>query len=75
MLGAGSIGQTLSWEIRLGKGSVLQVVAARSSERAAALEPVRATSSYASVLADPLVDVVYVGLDTGRHAECCARSR
>lgn len=47
--------------------AVLQVVAARDPARAASLEPVRASSSYAEVCTADDVDVVYLSLPNDAH--------
>jgi predicted dehydrogenase len=47
--------------------AVLQVVAARDPRRASALEPVRATSSYAEVCTADDVDAVYLSLPNDAH--------
>jgi predicted dehydrogenase len=68
-IGAGGIVQrALAPAVAAADGVVLQAVAARSRERAEALQPAgRAYDDYAALLADPSVDLVYVALDNGGH--------
>jgi D-xylose 1-dehydrogenase (NADP+, D-xylono-1,5-lactone-forming) len=68
-IGAGGIVQrALAPAVRAADGVRLQAVAARSLERAAALQPAgRSYDDYNALLADPSVDVVYVALDNGGH--------
>ncbi|WP_380169695.1 Gfo/Idh/MocA family protein [Jannaschia sp. R86511] len=68
-LGAGGIATgALAPAVHAAHGAHLQAVAARSAQRAAALEPVgRAYDDYAAVLADDAVDVVYVALSNDLH--------
>ena len=51
------------------RNAVLQVVAARDVDRAAALEPVRTVTSYAAVCEADDVDVVYLSLPNDSHRE------
>ncbi len=68
-IGAGGIVQrALAPAVKAADGVVLQTVAARSQERADALEPAgRSYTDYAALLADPTVDLVYVALDNAGH--------
>jgi xylose dehydrogenase (NAD/NADP) len=68
-VGAGGIVQrALAPAVRAADGVVLQAVAARDRDRAAALEPAgRSYDDYAALLADPEVDLVYVALDNAGH--------
>jgi xylose dehydrogenase (NAD/NADP) len=68
-IGAGGIVQrALAPAAHAADGVVLQAVAARSLERAAALEPAgRSYTDYQALLADPTVDLVYVALDNAGH--------
>ncbi|MGJ7440194.1 Gfo/Idh/MocA family protein [Aquipuribacter sp. MA13-6] len=68
-LGAGGIATgALAPAVHAADGAHLQAVAARSQQRAAALEPAgRAYDDYAAVLADETVDVVYVALSNDLH--------
>ena len=68
-LGAGWIAQrALAPAVHAADGAVLQAVAARDVDRAAALEPAgRCHGDYAALLADPDVDVVYVNLSNDAH--------
>ena len=67
-LGAGFVAtQALAPAVHAASGASLQAVAARSRDRAAALGPVTAYDDYAAVLADPLVDAVYISLTNEQH--------
>ncbi len=68
-LGAGGIATgALAPAVHAADGAHLQAVAARSVDRAAALQPAgRAYDDYAAVLADDGVDVVYVALSNDLH--------
>jgi xylose dehydrogenase (NAD/NADP) len=68
-IGAGGIVQrALAPAVQAADGVVLQAVAARSLDRAAALQPVgRSYDDYDALLADPDVDLVYVALDNAGH--------
>jgi D-xylose 1-dehydrogenase (NADP+, D-xylono-1,5-lactone-forming) len=68
-IGAGGIVQrALAAAVRAADGVQLQAVAARSLERAAALQPAgRSYDDYDALLADPSVDLVYVTLDNAGH--------
>jgi predicted dehydrogenase len=60
--------RSLAPAVQAADGVALQAVAARSLERAAALEPVgRSYDDYHALLADPTVDLVYIALDNGGH--------
>jgi len=68
-LGAGGIATgALAPAVHAGDGAHLQAVAARSVERAAALQPAgRTYDDYAALLVDDTVDVVYVALSNDLH--------
>ncbi|WP_051965545.1 Gfo/Idh/MocA family protein [Kitasatospora mediocidica] len=67
-IGAGSIARTsLAPAVHRSEGSKLHIAAARDADRAAALEPRKASSHYAQVIEDPDVDIVYVCLHNAAH--------
>jgi D-xylose 1-dehydrogenase (NADP+, D-xylono-1,5-lactone-forming) len=68
-LGAGWIARrALAPAVHAADGAVLQAVAARDADRAAALEPAgRTYTDYAALLDDPAVDVVYISLSNEAH--------
>ncbi|WP_336920820.1 Gfo/Idh/MocA family protein [Aquipuribacter sp. SD81] len=76
LLGAGTISRSaLAPATHAAEGAHLQAVAARDESRAAALGPVgraygghgSGAAAYAALLADPDVDLVYVGLNNDAH--------
>jgi predicted dehydrogenase len=73
ILGAGGIAATVSADIAGTPGSVLQAVGARDAERAAAFAAEhgvpRSYGSYAELLADPDVDVIYVATTHSHHRD------
>lgn len=73
MLGAGGIAATVSADIAATPGNVLEAVAARSGERAARFAAAhgfaRSHGSYAELVADPDVDVVYVATTHAQHRD------
>ena len=73
ILGAGNIAATVGADIAAVAGNVLQAVAARDSDRAAAFATAhgvaRSYGSYAELVADPDVDVVYVATTHAQHHE------
>jgi predicted dehydrogenase len=73
ILGAGGIAATVAADIAATDGNVLQAVGARDAGRAAAFAQVhgvaRSYGSYAELVADPEVDVVYVATTHGQHHE------
>src|SRR5664280_1235739 len=73
ILGAGGIAATVSADIAASPGSVLAAVAARDGARAAAFAAehgvTRAHGSYAALVADPDVDVVYIATTHAQHHE------
>jgi predicted dehydrogenase len=73
ILGAGGIAATVGADIAATPGNVVHAVGARDGDRAATLAAAlgAATSygSYADLLADPDVDVVYIATTHGQHHE------
>jgi predicted dehydrogenase len=73
ILGAGGIAATVSSDIAASPDSVLQAVGARDAARAAAFAAAhgvaRSYGSYAELVADPDVDVVYVATTHAQHHE------
>jgi predicted dehydrogenase len=73
ILGAGGIAATVSLDIAATPGNVLHAVGARDADRAAAFATAhgvaRSYGSYAELLADPDVDVVYVATTHGQHRD------
>ena len=73
ILGAGGIAATVSADIAASPGSVLEAVAARDASRAAAFAAAhgvaRSYGSYAELVADPGVDVIYVATTHAQHHE------
>jgi predicted dehydrogenase len=73
ILGAGGIAATVGSDIAATPGNVLQAVAARDAARAAAFAQTwgvgRSYGSYAELLADDDVDVVYIATTHGQHHE------
>ncbi len=73
ILGAGAIAATVAADIAGTPGAALQAVGARDGDRAAAFAAehgvARSYGSYAELLADPDVDVVYVATTHGQHLE------
>lgn len=73
ILGAGGIAATVGSDIAATPGNVLQAVAARDADRAAAFAQRwgvgRSYGSYAELLADDEVDVVYIATTHGQHHE------
>lgn len=73
ILGAGSIAATVGADIAASRGSTLAAVGARDLGRAEAFAAAngvaRAYGSYAELLADPDVDVVYIATTHGQHHE------
>lgn len=69
-LGAGSIARSsVGPAVHRSANGVLHAVAAREPARAASLGPVRVHRDYASLLADPDIDAVYVALHNQAHRE------
>ncbi|MFE6870472.1 Gfo/Idh/MocA family protein [Kitasatospora sp. NPDC057692] len=67
-LGAGSIARSsLAPAVHADGSATLHSVASTSPERARALAPLRAHSSYDALLQDPDVDVVYIALHNSVH--------
>ncbi len=74
-LGAGFIAsKAMAPALREVAGASLQVVGARDLARAEALEPVRATTSYAEVCEADDVDAVYISLPNDAHLEWVVRA-
>ncbi len=73
ILGAGGIAATMSRDITATAGNEPYAVAARDGERAAAFAAehglARSYGSYAELVADPDVDVVYVATTNAQHHE------
>ncbi|WP_375481538.1 Gfo/Idh/MocA family protein [uncultured Jatrophihabitans sp.] len=73
VLGAGAIAATVSADLAALPGHVLQAVGARDGDRAAAFARqhgvARSYGSYAELVADPDVDVVYVATTHAQHHE------
>jgi predicted dehydrogenase len=73
ILGAGGIAATVGSDIAATPGNAVQAVGARDAARAAALATTLAApssyGSYAELLADPDVDVVYIATTHGQHRE------
>jgi predicted dehydrogenase len=73
ILGAGAIAATVGRDIAATPGNVLQAVGARDAGRAAAFATeqgvARSYGSYAELLADPDVDVVYIATTHGQHRD------
>ena len=73
ILGAGTIAATVGSDIAATPGNLLQAVAARDADRAAAFASRwgvrRAYGSYACLVADDEVDVVYVATTHAQHHE------
>lgn len=72
-LGAGRIAGKFAGDLRTARGSELVAVAARDAERARAFAEThgarRSYGSYAELLADDEVDVVYIATTHGQHYE------
>jgi predicted dehydrogenase len=73
ILGAGGIAATMSADIAATPGNVLHAVGARDAGRAAAFAAAhgvgRSYGSYADLLADPDVDVVYIATTHAQHRD------
>jgi predicted dehydrogenase len=73
ILGAGGIAATVSVDIAATPGNVLQAVGARDADRAAAFATAhgvaRSYGSYAGLLADPDVDIVYIATTHAQHRD------
>lgn len=78
MLGASRIAELAILEATAGTGDVRAAVAARDPERARAYAVEhgfeRAHASYEALIADDSLDLVYIGLPNGLHAEWTARA-
>src|SRR4051812_19107908 len=73
ILGAGGIAATVSVDIAATPGNVLHAVGSREAERAAAFATAYGVAhsygSYADLLADPDVDVVYIATTHAQHRD------
>ncbi len=73
IIGAGRAAHHFARDLQHAAGARLEAVAARDGARAAAMAARvgarRAHSGYEALLADPAVDLVYIGTGTGLHAE------
>lgn len=73
ILGAGGIAATMTGDIAAVPGAVVGAVAARDADRAAAFADrhgiARSYGSYAELVADPDVDVVYVATTHAQHRD------
>jgi predicted dehydrogenase len=73
ILGGGAIAATVGADIAATPGNVLQAVGARDADRAAAFAAAhgvaRSYGSYAELLADADVDVVYIATTHGQHRD------
>jgi predicted dehydrogenase len=73
ILGAGGIAATVSADIAATEGNTLHAVAARDARRAAAFADAhgvaRSYGSYATLLNDPDVDVVYIATTHAQHRD------
>jgi predicted dehydrogenase len=78
ILGAGAIAAQVGADIAATPGNVLHAVGAREAERAAAFAAAhgvgRSYGSYAELLADPDVDVVYIATTHGQHHDHALRA-
>ena len=76
LLGAGWISRrAIAPAMHSAHGATLEVVAARDSQRAAALSPRRAAvDDYASVIDDPHVDAIYIALSNDGHLPWAERA-
>ncbi|MBA2721116.1 MAG: Gfo/Idh/MocA family oxidoreductase [Chloroflexi bacterium] len=81
ILGPGRIAPRIVRGLRDSPRGLLHAVASRHADRARAFadahggdEPVAAYGSYEALLADPRIDVVYVALPNGLHAEWTIRA-
>lgn len=69
-LGASWIAKTaLAPAVHGASNAILQAVASRDPKRSAALEPVAIHNTYEDLLADPLIDAVYISLANHQHCE------
>jgi predicted dehydrogenase len=73
VLGAGGIAATVGADIAATPGNVLSAIAARDGARAAAFAAThgyaRSYASYADLVADPDIDIVYVATTHGQHRD------
>ena len=75
ILGAGWIVQTATAQaIRDAPTATLAAVASRDIDRAKALEPERAFTAYADLVADDSIDAVYIALTNDQHAPWIQRA-
>ena len=74
-LGAGFVASRgLAPAVHTSRGATLYAVASRDEERSAALEPQRVHATYDDLLADDLVDAVYISLSNSQHIEWVTKS-
>jgi predicted dehydrogenase len=74
-LGAGFVASRgLAPAVHTSRGATLYAVASRDEERSAALEPQRVHAKYDDLLADDLVDAVYISLANSQHIEWVTKS-
>ena len=74
-LGAGFVASRgLAPAVHTSRGATLYAVASRDEERSATLEPQRVHATYDDLLADDLVDAVYISLSNSQHIEWVTKS-
>ena len=74
-LGAGFVASLgLAPAVHTSRGATLYAVASRDEERSATLEPQRVHATYDDLLADDLVDAVYISLSNSQHIEWVTKS-
>ena len=74
-LGAGFVASRgLAQAVHTSRGANLYAVASRDEQRSATLEPERVHATYEDLLADELVDAVYISLSNSQHLEWVTKS-
>jgi predicted dehydrogenase len=74
-LGAGFVASRgLAPAVHASRGAHLYAVASRDEQRSATLEPERVHATYDDLLADELVDAVYISLSNSQHIEWVTKS-
>ena len=74
-LGAGFVASRgLAPAVHASRGADLYAVASRDEQRSATLEPEKVHASYDELLADELVDAVYISLSNSQHIEWVTKS-